>query len=147
MQWDVLCFAYDTDPREDVAAWRQEAADHPSAKAILSSLDLTFGMGGPSKAGISTLDGAPQLPENHFGTFASSKITLPSGTWRIKATSDDGIRVWLDNELAIDDWTWHGPTEHNYEFKLDQSREVAIRVEHFEMDGYAILSLDIERVD
>ena len=47
LQWDVLCFAYETDPREDVAKWRQEAADHQRARATLSSLDLTFGMGGP----------------------------------------------------------------------------------------------------
>ncbi len=147
LQWDVLCFAYETDPREDVAKWRQEAADHQRARATLSSLDLTFGMGGPSNAGITTPVDAAQLPNNHFGTFASTKITLPPGTWRINTTSDDGVRVWLNEKIIIDDWTWHGPTKHNHEFKLDESRELAIRIEHFELDGYAILSLVIERVD
>ena len=134
-------------PREHVAKWRREATDHAGARATLSSLDLAFGMGGPSNAGITTRDDSAQLPSNHFGTFANTKITLPDGSWRINTISDDGIRVWLDEKLVIDDWTWHGPTNHSYEFKLDEARELAIRVEHFELDGYAILSLDIERVD
>lgn len=147
MQWEVLCFSYETDPREDVKAWRKEATTHQNAKATLSSLDLTFAMRGPSNAGIKTEGDAEQLPDNHFGTFADSSITLPAGKWRLKTTSDDGIRVWLDNKVVIDDWTWHGPKPHNYEFTLTQPKKIKLHIEHFELDGYAILSLEIERVE
>ncbi len=147
MQWDVLCFAYKTDPREDVETWRKEAATHPNAKATLHSLDLNFAMGGPANAGIKTAEGESQLPDNHFGTIADSSITLPAGKWRLKTRSDDGIRVWLDDIVVIDDWTWHGPKPHNYEFTLTQTKKIKLHVEHFELDGYAILSLEIERAD
>lgn len=147
MQWEVLCFSYETDPREDVKAWRKEATTHQNAKATLASLDLTFAMRGPSNAGIKTEGDAEQLPDNHFGTFADSSITLPAGTWRLKTTSDDGIRVWLDNKVVIDDWTWHAPTPHNYEFTLTHPRKITLHVEHFELDGYAILTLEIERAE
>ena len=141
-EWTIQVFAYQTDPREDVEAWRAEAAD------ILStvhdeSLDLRFGMGG--------LDDAKQLPKvlpkDHFGTLASTTLTFPAGKWRIKTTSDDGIRVWLGDEMVIDDWTWHGPKEHTYDFEVTKSRAILIHVEHFELDGYAILTLDIEAVE
>jgi len=147
MQWEVLCFSYETDPQVDVEKWRKEATTQQSVKATFPSLDLAFAMGGPSNAGIKTRDGKPQLPGNHFGTFADSSITLPAGTWLLKTTSDDGIRVWLDNKIVIDDWTWHGPTPHNYEFTLTQQRIITLHIEHFEIDGYAILSLEIERVE
>ena len=129
MQWDVLCFAYETDPREDVAQWRQEAANHQNARATLSSLDLPFGMGGPSNAGITTKEDAAQLPSNHFGTFANTSVTLPAGTWLLRTNSDDGIRVWLDDQVVIDDWTWHGPTAHDYQFELAHPKKIMLRVE------------------
>ena len=44
----------------------------------------------------------------------------------------------------IDDWTWHPPKTHTYSFETPDTREISIRVEHFELDGYAVLTLDIE---
>jgi hypothetical protein len=61
--------------------------------------------------------------------------------------SDDGIRVWLDDRLVIDDWTWHGPTAHDYEFTIDEAKSIDIRIEHFELDGYALLTLDVESTE
>jgi hypothetical protein len=84
------------------------------------------------------------FPTDRFGTLARTRITFPAGTWRIRTLSDDGIRVWIDDELVIDDWTWHPPKEHTYEFTVDAEREVPIRVEHFELDGYAVLTLAFE---
>ena len=141
-EWTIQVFAYQTDPREDVEAWRAEAAD------ILytvhdESLDLRFGGGG--------LDDVKQLPKvlpkDHFGTFASATLTFPAGKWRINTTSDDGIRVWLGEDLVIDDWTWHPPKQHTYEFTLNEPKQIPIRVEHFELKGYAILSLQIDAVE
>lgn len=147
IQWEVLCFSYDTDPREDFTQWRLEALTNQRANATLNSLDLNFGMGGPSNAGIIVEGDAEQLPDNHFGTFAESLLILPAGTWRIKTRSDDGIRVWLTYELVINDWTWHGPKSHSYEFTHTELKSIRLRVEHFELDGYAILNLEIERVE
>ena len=38
--------------------------------------------------------------------------------------------------------TWHGPTEHRTEVALDAG-EHEIVVEHFEIDGYAVLRFDL----
>jgi parallel beta-helix repeat protein len=138
-RWVVQVFPYETDPREDVRAWRAEAGDQPYTMHG-DDLDLRFGMGGLSEA--KHLPAA--LPADRFGTLASTSLQFPAGSWRIRTVSDDGIRVWLDDRLVIDDWTWHAPTTHDYEFMLDEPQTIAIRVEHFELDGYAILTLDIE---
>jgi hypothetical protein len=51
----------------------------------------------------------------------------------------------------IANWTWHGPTRDEGVFALDAAQAadpagVEIIVEHFELDGWAILELELERV-
>ena len=128
-------FASTVDPREDIVQWRQAADGAPTA--TVSALEFSYGMKGP--AGLDRVD--------HFGTIAETTLTFPPGAWRLRSTSDDGIQVWLDGELVIDDWTWHAPRTHVYRFTIEASRSVDLRVEHFELDGFAVLQLDIERDD
>ena len=140
--WEVWTFKSACDPREDAERWRREGlADHHTLTA--DALDFRFGSGGMSQA-----RGLPvPLPTDHFGVVATRSLTIPSGKWRIKTTSDDGIRVWMDDQLVIDDWTWHGPTKHDYEFEIKEPGEHKFRVEYFELDGHAVLSLDFEQQD
>lgn len=146
-RWSVKFFPWTIDPRENLDGWHNEAALH-AVTAEVGALDLPFGMGGPSN-----LASMPQnirdarLGGNRFGTIATTTLTFPAGKWRVITRSDDGIRVWVGDTLLIDDWTWHGPTEHRGEIAFDRPTEAAIRVEHFEIDGYAVLSLRLERVD
>ena len=142
--WDIDVFAYTTDPRKDVDAWHKEAAAgavHFTAPA----LDLRYGMNGPSQLNLSDKVTAADLPRDHFGTIATTQLAFPSGKWRLKTNSDDGIRVWLDGALVIDDWTHHGPTPHDYDFALDKPKTIDVRAEHFELDGFAALTLDVEQ--
>ena len=140
--WDVWTFKSACDPREDAERWRREGlADHHTLTA--DALDFRFGSGGMSHA-----RGLPvPLPSDHFGVIATRWLTIPSGKWRIKTTSDDGIRVWMDDQLVIDDWTWHGPTPHDYEFEIKESGEHKFRVEYFELDGYAVLGVEFDKVN
>jgi hypothetical protein len=64
----------------------------------------------------------------------------------VRTLSDDGVRVRLDGEVLLEDWTWHGPREHRAEFTLPLAREIALGVEHFELDGYAVLRCELERL-
>jgi hypothetical protein len=130
-EWSMRHFASPVDPREDETAWREAgAAVEPVLKP---ALDERWGGGGP-----------PDLKPDHFGTIATTSLEIPAGRWRIRTTSDDGIRVWLDETLVIDDWTWHAPKELVHEFEVAEARTIDLRVEHFELDGYAVLSVEIE---
>ncbi|MCH7849066.1 MAG: right-handed parallel beta-helix repeat-containing protein [Planctomycetes bacterium] len=161
-RWRIMVSGYETKPalkpddpgpplsadeiERRYVAWRGEIT-HGAVVFDASELRLRYGGAGPSQLDLAANVSEAALPINHFGTIATTRILFPAGAWRLRTTSDDGIRVRLDEELVIDDWTWHGPKEHSYEFKLDEARELTIRVEHFELDGYAILTLDIEAVD
>ena len=134
-EWSVRQFRSTVDPREDVDAWRAGAEGvKPRTLPVLS---LEYGHSGPELN-----DG--QTASDHFGTIASTTLEFPAGRWKLTSLSDDGIRVWLDDKLVIDDWTWHGPTGHDHEFEVSEARGLKIKVEHFELDGYAVLSLELE---
>lgn len=142
VEWEVRVFSYQNDPREDLDAWHAEAKAN-GVEARVGDLSLRYGMGGPSDLSVEEFRQAA-LGADHFGTIARTRFAIPPGSWKIRSLSDDGIRVWLDDTLVIDDWTWHPPTTHTYSFESPDTREISIRVEHFELDGYAVLTLDIE---
>jgi hypothetical protein len=78
--------------------------------------------------------------------IATTSLRLPAGRWKIRTLSDDGIRVTADAKPIIDNWTWHGPTVNEGMLELDRERTVELAVEYFEIDGYAVLELTLERV-
>ncbi len=138
--WKVTTFSSPCDPREDVDRWRAAANDAAAVTLEVPRLDFAFGSGGMTEA--RQLD--VQLPRNHFGVIATRTLSVPRGRYRINTTSDDGIRVWLDDELVIDDWTWHAPKRHHFDFELNQPRTLNLRVEYFELDGHAVLAVEVE---
>ncbi|MHC4219283.1 MAG: PA14 domain-containing protein, partial [Planctomycetota bacterium] len=141
--WDVLVFASGAKPRQDADAWRRQARAN-GVPFTASRLHLQYGTGGPSGMDLDPAVTAAALPADHFGTIAVATMSVPAGRWRIRTNSDDGIRVWIDDDLVIDDWTWHPPRTHDHRLELEQPKKIVVRVEHFELDGYAILSLDLE---
>ncbi len=132
-KWDVSFFAWTADPRTDDAAWKALVAGTPARKETLTKLSFAWGGGGPEG-----------MAPDHFGTVATTEMTLPAGKYAVKTTSDDGVRVWIDGKIAIDNWTWHGPTEDKATIDLAEGKH-SIRVEHFEIDGFSVLSFAIDR--
>lgn len=143
MTWSVRVFNWTSDPREKLDEWHAQALGGVAFET--PQLDLRYGGGGPSdlkNVPAAVLDA--KLGRERFGTIAAAGLTLPAGRWLIHTESDDGIRVWVDDKLVLDDWTWHAPKRQTVEFNLDQARRVALRVEHFELDGFATLSVALE---
>jgi hypothetical protein len=60
-----------------------------------------------------------KLPKDRFGTIAETKLNVPAGRWKVSTTSDDGVRVWMDDKLVIDNWTWHVPTVDSTEITIE----------------------------
>jgi hypothetical protein len=55
--------------------------------------------------------------------------------------SDDGIRLWIDGVLVIDNWTDHGPTENSATVSLSAGQRVSVRMEYYENGGGAVARL------
>lgn len=89
-------------------------------------------------------DGAPDaiLNKDLFSARWTRSVNFPaSSSYRFTATTDDGMRVWVDNALIIDSW-WdsqaHTVTADIYLTAGDH----AIKVEYYEAGGKAIAKLD-----
>lgn len=139
LAWQVRAFATSEDPRQRPDLWRANA--EAATPTTLPTLDLVFGNGSPAAHGLGL------EASDHFGILAEAEIELGLGGWILDTTSDDGIRVYLDDELVIDDWSWHAPKVLQYPFKVTSERKVRLRVEHFELDGFAQLSVALRPTD
>ena len=144
--WKVTFFTWSTDPRDDADAWRIES--EAGLMRQLGALDFAFGSGGPSNLDAwAVAPSETPLPTDRFGTVAHTVLSFPPGRWSVRTLSDDGIRLWADGELLIDDWTHHATRAHEVVLDVDEPSAVELRVEHFELDGAATLVVEIGAVD
>ncbi len=84
----------------------------------------------------------PELPLERWALEATGRVELPPGRYRIRTISDDGIRVWVDDSLVIDNWSVH-------ESAIDTAPLGAgrheLRVRYFQNAGWTELRVEILR--
>jgi parallel beta-helix repeat protein len=151
-QWDILAFPWTKDPRTDHVGWLEESQTKGVQLSWPNRLDLPLSRGGPQAIKEWTAQKDKLPGPDHYGIIASAYVKVPPGKWRITTLSDDGIKVeviWYHRKDAprktvIDNMTWHAPTRDTGEFEQDRTNEeIQIRVEYFQIDGAAALSLDL----
>ena len=143
-EWNVKVFSWDIDPRKDLKGWRQLAQAPDALSATLPTLDFPYGWGGPRDMKLSDAITRKGPSNDHFGLIATTRLKMPRGRWRFKTLSDDGVRITVNGSSVIENWTWHGPAPDEGVYDHSTGDEAEIVVEHFEIDGYATLRLDIE---
>lgn len=77
----------------------------------------------------------PGVPVDAFSVRFERTIDLPADLYQFNAQADDGVRVWLDSQLVIDEW--HGATGRTYTHLHQLSGRHALRVEFQEVAGNA----------
>jgi hypothetical protein len=55
-----------------------------------------------------------------------------SGEHVLRVRSDDGVQLWIDERLVIDDWTVRGTQEREAAVRLEAGRRHAIRLDYFQ---------------
>jgi hypothetical protein len=65
-----------------------------------------------------------------------------SETYTFYTTSDDGVRLWVNGQLLIDQWTNHSPTVHSATIALQADQLYDIRMEYFDNTGGAVAKLE-----
>ncbi|HEX41534.1 MAG TPA: hypothetical protein ENN81_05680 [Phycisphaerales bacterium] len=145
IDWDVTFFKWtpDTDPRENLDAWRGLAQDPSAVSVRTGRLVFSYGYGGPSDQDLPKALKDADLGGDRFGMIARAHVPLPAGRWVFTTLSDDGVRVVADGRTLIDNWTWHVPARDSGILELNRAGTVEILVEHFEIDGYAVMELAI----
>jgi beta-glucosidase len=77
-------------------------------------------------------------PVDHFSVrWTGYFIPREEDDYKFYTSADDGVRLYLDDALVIDDWRQHGETLDTYSAHLEGSKAHKIRLEYFENTGTA----------
>lgn len=88
---------------------------------------------------------APGLPNQYWSGRWTRTEWLQAGTYRIYATTDDGVRVFVDNQLIIDCWQVQAAASFYGDVTLGEGNH-EIRVEYFQASGVALLYVNYSRL-
>jgi hypothetical protein len=94
---------------------------------------------------FSWLSGSPAagVPQDNFTVRWTGQIQAPvTGTYTFSTVADDGVRLWVNGQQIINDWTSHPATTNTSSgVTLQSGVQYAIRLEYYEETGYASVSL------
>ena len=82
----------------------------------------------------------PSVNADNFSARWTRYLNVTPGTYRFTATSDDVIRVWVDNALIINQWDEHAPQTFTADWGLATGHHLVV-VEFYENDGWAVARL------
>ena len=77
-----------------------------------------------------------------FSVRWTGTLTAPvTGRYTFRTVSDDGVRLWVDGDLVVDDWTMHAVSERSGEIDLVAGRAVDLKLEYFDGRRRAVAKL------
>jgi len=83
------------------------------------------------------------VPHDHYSVRWTGFIeTEEAGEYTIFASTDDGVRVWIDDKQVINDWTTHAVETFQAKFNSAARSKHSIRVEFFQSGGGAAAYLE-----
>ncbi|MEV6871487.1 PA14 domain-containing protein [Amycolatopsis sp. NPDC051128] len=88
-------------------------------------------------------DAPTAVPADHFSLRATGDLVFPAaGDYTLRVLADDGVRVWVDDRLVIDDWRNTTPAWRQGVVHADAAGQAKrIRVDYYEFDLTAQLEL------
>ena len=87
----------------------------------------------------------PDVPKDNFSARWTGWLKAPRpGRYKIIAVADDGVRLWLDGHLLIDEWHGGLPTRHAIVVDLT-GKPQALKLDYLEIRASAVISLRWEQ--
>jgi uncharacterized protein YgiM (DUF1202 family) len=122
--------------------WRGEyfSNRHLSSAPVLVRNDVAisfdWGAGSPGSG----------LPADDFSVRWSRGLSFSAGTYRFYTRVDDGTRLWVDDNLVIDEWHDSASTTYSNDIYLPEGWH-NVRMEYYERSGSALAQLAWERLE
>jgi beta-glucosidase len=111
-----------------------EFKGEPALTRTDERIDFRWGAG-------SFMDGAPV---DHFAVrWTGYFVPKNEDDYRFYTSADDGVRLFIDDELAIDDWKPHAETLNTFTKHLQGGKAYKLRLEYFEDIGTATVRFGI----
>lgn len=106
----------------------------PTLGTSVQAIDFTWGENAPFS----------RVNRDDFSARFERILTLPNGFYEFTVQADDGVRVWLGDELVVDEWHLAAPPR--YRFGRQIENPTPVRIEYFDAGGPAKLRFDYELV-
>jgi hypothetical protein len=125
-------------PATTARGWQMEIfanqylAGQPVATVDVPAITFNWRDGSPS----------PSVPVDSFSLRFTRRINFSPGYYRFTAQADDGVRLWLNDQLLVDEW--HGASNQVYSAGRVLVGEYSLRVEYYEASGLANLRVTYE---
>lgn len=128
---------FDSDPSWHGQYWNNlNLSGTPAMEREDADLNFNWGAGSPGGA----------IGVDQFSARWTRYIYVNAGTYRFSATSDDGVRLYLDDVLVIDDWSDHAARTKTADRSLTAGHHL-LRVEYYERGGQATIQLTFAAVE
>jgi hypothetical protein len=129
-------------PPPVITDWRGEYFDNPTLAGapvvVRNDFDVKFNWGRTSPD--------PRVPVDYFSARWTRTLGFENKIYRFSVQGDDGVRVWVDGNLVIDEWHAASPLVHTRDVSLSAGLH-AVRIEFYEGVLDAYIFLKIEPVD
>jgi hypothetical protein len=97
-----------------------------------AAVDFNWALGSPD----------PRLAVDNFSARWTGRIkTQAAGLYTFYTQSDDGVRLWLNGQLVINNWTDHALSENSVSLQLGAGVSVDVRMEYYERGLSAVARL------
>jgi hypothetical protein len=107
----------------------------PALSRYDETINFSWGAGSPASG----------VPSDNFSVRWVRDEWFAGGTYRFKILSDDGVRLWVGDQLVVDEWRdrWAEPLVVNRYVPAGNHR---VRVEYYEHHGDATISVGWSRM-
>ncbi|MDB5186282.1 MAG: hypothetical protein JWL85_805, partial [Candidatus Saccharibacteria bacterium] len=100
------------------------------------------------KISFNWADGAPVpgAPSDRFLVRWRGYVTVPvNGAYQFGGASDDGLRMWINNQQVINDWVDRGTTQSwGAAVNLTAGQTVPVTIEYYENGGGATMNFNVK---
>jgi len=125
----------------DITEWRGEYFDNRKLEGdpVLirndEEIDFNWKYKSPSSS----------LPINNFSVRWTRRLKFDAATYRFSIRVDDGVRLWVDNRLVIDEWDDGSVRTVVVDLEMTKGKH-GLKLEFFEREGEARIHLNVEKI-
>lgn len=85
---------------------------------------------------------ANEIDDDNFSVRWTGYIkAVKSGKFTINVSSDDGVRLWINDKQVVDDWTDHAIVTNSAEIEMVEGKLYKVKLEYYENGGGAVCVL------
>ncbi len=131
---DTSLFRINTSNGTGLTAEYYDNSDFTGLKFVRTDATVNFDWGSGSPD--------PAIGTDTFSVRWTGQVQpIYNETYTFYTVSDDGVRLWVNGQLVINNWTDHAPTENSGTIALSAGQKYSIKMEFYENGGGATAKL------